>query len=487
MKKLYMLLDNELRMCIVVDRCVVFYKEYDYTESILDQLYSKISAHNVDSAVVITKGILSFQSFAESYKVFQFKIKENEHSCYVSKFDVNKVVNLLNTAGVMNVRVLDKFGYYVSLAKQDCCMIDTLGNAYSVITFRDKIRDISYNSYQNLERILINCNKKFAVESFIDMTTYYDERYIHYFKNVETLLNQLENAMAEENSGEIKNLVRTLTTLSVFAYSELKISHYFELDQSKINLVNANPIRKEDDYENDELNDNLDEDYTEQKIPEVKEEASTTVEEKQAEPKKEKKKQKKEKVKSTSKPKKEKKPASKARTAVNVAGILLSIGMLGATYYCANASVTYTEQIGTLSSQNEEILTSIDDANVMLSDYQGFSRNLGEFTNYTDLYNALAKISYGNDVKTVSYEDGVMKAELYVKDTTKVQDTTKTEKSSKDNKDKSKEVTQPADTKDSITKRLKKDLGKKFEVQQLTEEKCNRDGYLLYSVYLAKK
>ena len=103
MKKLYLLLDNELKLCIIVDRCIILYKEYEYTESILDQLYSKIAAHNVDEAIVITKGILSEQFFNESYKVFSFSIRDSEHNCYVSKFDVNKVVNLLNTAGVNNV------------------------------------------------------------------------------------------------------------------------------------------------------------------------------------------------------------------------------------------------------------------------------------------------------------------------------------------------------------------------------------------------
>ena len=252
MKKLYLLLDNELKMCIAVDRCVVLYKEYDYTESILDQLYSKISAHNVDAAIVVTKGILSEQFFGESYKVFNFSIKDSKHSCYVSKFDVNKIVNLLNTAGVDDVRVLDKFGYYVSLNKHDCCMIDTLGNAYSVITFIDKIRDISYNSYQNLEKILINCNKKFAVDDFVDMTMYYDERYLKYFKNVDKIQEKLKKVVEDEDANSIKDLVMVLSTLSTFAYTELKIAHYFELNPDKLTLVNANPIRSEDDYENDE-------------------------------------------------------------------------------------------------------------------------------------------------------------------------------------------------------------------------------------------
>lgn len=498
MKKLYLLLDNELKMCIAVDRCVVLYKEYDYTESILDQLYSKISAHNVDAAIVVTKGILSEQFFGESYKVFNFSIKDSKHSCYVSKFDVNKIVNLLNTAGVDDVRVLDKFGYYVSLNKHDCCMIDTLGNAYSVITFKDKIRDISYNSYQNLEKILINCNKKFAVDDFVDMTMYYDERYLKYFKNVDKIQEKLKKVVEDEDANSIKDLVMVLSTLSTFAYTELKIAHYFELNPDKLTLVNANPIRSEDDYENDEYeyedvstsqgelldgNDDLAKDTS----PEESEDESRALaqnispeddlaQEDLKEAKKRKKKSKKE--------KKEKKPAGKALKVANVLGIVLSVGMLSATVYSSRAVTSYTQQIGTLSTQNEEILDQIDTANTTLSDYQGFTNNLSTANTYAEMYFTLAKSSYGNDIKTVYYEDGVMKAEVYVKDTTK--DVVK----AKDNKDKTKDKKKKenkVDSKDTITKRIKKDLAKSFEVQQLTEEKSDRDGYLLYAVNLAKK
>lgn len=502
MKKLYLLLDNELKMCIAVDRCVVLYKEYDYTESILDQLYSKISAHNVDAAVVVTKGILSEQFFGESYKVFNFSIKDSKHSCYVSKFDVNKIVNLLNTAGVDDVRVLDKFGYYVSLNKHDCCMIDTLGNAYSVITFKDKIRDISYNSYQNLEKILINCNKKFAVDDFVDMTMYYDERYLKYFKNVDKIQEKLEKAVEDEDANSIKDLAMVLATLSTFAYTELKIAHYFELSPDKLTLVNANPIRSEDDYENDEdkyegvstpstsqgelLNDS--DDLAKDTSPEESEDESRALaqnispeddlaQEDLKEAKKRKKKSKKE--------KKEKKPAGKALKVANVLGIILSVGMLSATVYSSRAVTSYTQQIGTLSTQNEEILDQIDAANTTLSDYQGFTNNLSTANTYAEMYSTLAKSSYGNDIKTVYYEDGVMKAEVYVKNTTK--DVVKAKDNNKDKTKDKKKKENKVDSKDTITKRIKKDLAKSFEVQQLTEEKSDRDGYLLYAVNLAKK
>lgn len=502
MKKLYLLLDNELKMCIAVDRCVVLYKEYDYTESILDQLYSKISAHNVDAAVVVTKGILSEQFFGESYKVFNFSIKDSKHSCYVSKFDVNKIVNLLNTAGVDDVRVLDKFGYYVSLNKHDCCMIDTLGNAYSVITFKDKIRDISYNSYQNLEKILINCNKKFAVDDFVDMTMYYDEKYLKYFKNVDKIQEKLEKAVEDEDANSIKDLVMVLATLSTFAYTELKIAHYFELSPDKLTLVNANPIRSEDDYENDEdkyegvstpstsqgelLNDS--DDLAKDTSPEESEDESRALaqnispeddlaQEDLKEAKKRKKKSKKE--------KKEKKPAGKALKVANVLGIVLSVGMLSATVYSSRAVTSYTQQIGTLSTQNEEILDQIDAANTTLSDYQGFTNNLSTANTYAEMYSTLAKSSYGNDIKTVYYEDGVMKAEVYVKNTTK--NVVKAKDNNKDKTKDKKKKENKVDSKDTITKRIKKDLAKSFEVQQLTEEKSDRDGYLLYAVNLAKK
>lgn len=373
---------------------------------------------------------------------------------------------------------------------------------YSVITFKDKIRDISYNSYQNLEKILINCNKKFAVDDFVDMTMYYDEKYLKYFKNVDKIQEKLEKAVEDEDANSIKDLVMVLATLSTFAYTELKIAHYFELSPDKLTLVNANPIRSEDDYENDEdkyegvstpstsqgelLNDS--DDLAKDTSPEESEDESRALaqnispeddlaQEDLKEAKKRKKKSKKE--------KKEKKPAGKALKVANVLGIVLSVGMLSATVYSSRAVTSYTQQIGTLSTQNEEILDQIDAANTTLSDYQGFTNNLSTANTYAEMYSTLAKSSYGNDIKTVYYEDGVMKAEVYVKNTTK--DVVKAKDNNKDKTKDKKKKENKVDSKDTITKRIKKDLAKSFEVQQLTEEKSDRNGYLLYAVNLAKK
>ena len=52
---------------------------------------------------------------------------------------------------------------------------------------------------------------------------------------------------------------------------------------------------------------------------------------------------------------------------------------------------------------------------------------------------------------------------------------------------KKKQEKKKSNPKDLITKQLKKDLGKSFEVQQLTEEKSDKGGYLLYSINLANK
>lgn len=68
MKKLYLLLDNELKLCIIVDRCIILYKEYEYTESILDQLYSKIAAHNVMKQLLLQKEFLANNSLMKAIK-----------------------------------------------------------------------------------------------------------------------------------------------------------------------------------------------------------------------------------------------------------------------------------------------------------------------------------------------------------------------------------------------------------------------------------
>ena len=254
MKKLYIMLDDVLKMAITVDKTVILYKEYLYTESVLDVLYAKVIAHKIDSAVVICKGILSRNTFIESYKIFNFTISGQQYDCYVSKFDVNKILNLLKTAGVNDVRIVDKFGYFVSLNKikfKNCCMIDNIGNAYVVITFLDKIRDVVYNKYSNLEKILINNNKKYAISKYLDMTTYFDEGLLKYFKNSSTILEKLKNQ--DDTDYTDSELIHVLSSLSVFAFTELPGSKFFEVDLNKLNLIGANPIKEEDDFSGNDI------------------------------------------------------------------------------------------------------------------------------------------------------------------------------------------------------------------------------------------
>lgn len=475
------MLEDTLKMCIAVDRYIIMYKDYAYTESILDQLYSKFTAHQIDSAVVITKGILSTQFFSESYSVFNFNINFDKYSCYVSKFDVNKILHLLQTSGIRDVRIIDKFGYYVSLNRKNCCMIDTLGNAYSVVTFLEKVRDINYNRYSNLDKVLINCNKKYAVRDFIDMTTFYDEHLLHYFRNINTLYEKMEEAKNENGSGiELKNIIRVLVALSAFAYTELPISKYFELNQNKINLVNANPIRREDDFENVESYEEESQELPEEGV-EYMDEVSlkNSEDDKNTGGNKKGKRGNKYKKKQNATKEKQKKPVSKGMMVANAACIILSIGMLGATVYANSSVKTYTEKIGILSEKNETLLESIEKSNLLLSDYQAFSTNLLSNHGYGELYSTLANTKFKGEIKAVSFDQDSMICELYVKDRTKT--VIKKDKNGKDKEIKGK-------SKEQITKDLRKVLEKNFTINDISlTKKSDKDGYFLYSVYLSKR
>ena len=153
--------------------------------------------------------------------------------------------------------------------------------------------------------------------------------------------------------------------------------------------------------------------------------------------------------------------------------------MLGATVYANSSVKTYTEKIGVLSEKNENLLDSIERSNLLLTDYQAFSTNLTSNVGYSELYSTLANTKFNGKIKSVSFDQGAMDCELYVKDRTKT--TTKKDENGKDIEVKGK-------SKEELTKELNEKLGKNFTVNDITlNKKSDKDGYLLYSVYLSKK
>lgn len=421
MKKLYIMLDDVVKMAITVDKTVILYKEYLYTESVLDVLYAKVIAHKIDSAVVICKGILSRNTFIESYKIFNFTISGQQYDCYVSKFDVNKILNLLKTAGVNDVRIVDKFGYFVSLNKikfKNCCMIDNIGNAYVVITFLDKIRDVVYNKYSNLEKILINNNKKYAISKYLDMTTYFDEGLLKYFKNSSTILEKLKNQ--DDTDYTDPELIHVLSSLSVFAFTELPGSKFFEVDLNKLNLIGANPIKEEDDFSGNDIDsedDDLDKKLLVSEKMENQEKKDTDEKEinKQGDKKESGKKEFKTDNKKPKNKKTVEKPApSKALIAANTAAIVASIFCIAGVFYADTVSKSYEERIGQVNDQYESNLSSIDSINESIVGYEQFSQDLENTAPYGTMFSKLVGVNKKMSVTSVAFDGGTMNAQFTV-------------------------------------------------------------------------
>lgn len=456
MKKLYLMIDDTLAVCIVVDRCVVSYREYLYTESILDQLYSQFISHNFDEATVVVKGILTEQVFQESYQTFRLDCGEKSFSSYISKFDVNKILHCLKASGVEQVRVVDKFGYYIALEKKNCCMIDTLGNAFAVFTFltsfRD-VRDVAYNSYQNLEKVLLNCSKKYSIQDFIDTTTHVDTHLVSYFRNYKSL-----GVAAGENRS------RVLATLGVFAYTELALASHFELDQNSINLVAANPIKREDDFSEGSGDFALTQNRASKERGSARNQQnreSDYIRNPQNRASKERGLGKKNSSSVDAGSSSARDGDTRFGKIVCTACIAASVAMFAGVGVLNHLVATNTEKVGLLSDENDSILYEIESANNSLANYQDFESNLSTFSNYADLYLELAKTNFGGSLKEGVFDGSTSYFKLYVKKT--------------DGK-----------TSDDSARDLNSVLSKKFTVQKILEENSDKDGYWLFAVYLER-
>lgn len=264
MLKFYLELGAHAKTALVRDNTLIVYEEFDYTNDILDKLYNRLHSYNVDSFIVITNGILSTDSFSNAYKVFEMPSNGKTYSCYVSKTDIDRIAFLAKTLSIKDLRFVDKIGYYLTIKSDKTIFIDSVGGAYSCIAIGSDILSVSYNRYSLLESCLLHTATKFNTKNFVNVSSTSCQQLLKVYDNVENLDETI------------------LTTLSVFAYTNLSISNVFELkiddlniDYSVPTIDSNNPLKQEFSEEDftlpvkEEKND--EEEISEEQLPVIEE------------------------------------------------------------------------------------------------------------------------------------------------------------------------------------------------------------------------
>ena len=104
--KFYLLVSNTLTGALVVNKTVVFIKDYEYTTDVLSKLYEDIVAGKVTESCVIFDLMLSSEPWSDSYVLNTVDGNNRELRSMISASDAEKLVHLFRSAGVVNCTYL---------------------------------------------------------------------------------------------------------------------------------------------------------------------------------------------------------------------------------------------------------------------------------------------------------------------------------------------------------------------------------------------
>lgn len=225
MIKLFLELSTCSKVAIVKDSMVICYEELELNSDILNKLHNRLRMYEVDEFVVVHNGILSRNAFQGSYRVYDMLVGGHKYDCYVSKSDVDRLIYLANSLGIKNVRMYDKLGYYLTIKGKAAVFVDTAGSAFSCITISDHPLDVNYNRYAVLEKVIRSAGSTYDIDNIINVQKCYCPELLKAYSNVDNLDPEV------------------LTTLSVFAYTNLDLADVFRLKLETLNIDYSVPTR----------------------------------------------------------------------------------------------------------------------------------------------------------------------------------------------------------------------------------------------------
>ena len=115
---------------------IILYQEADFSIKVLDLLYSYLKPLDVHEMTVVTHGVLNDRHLAGAGLIGELELPGGQRLlCQVPASDLEKIAHLAKTAGVQDVFVVDRLGYYTSF-KGDKCYVEDDNGLYALFAVK---------------------------------------------------------------------------------------------------------------------------------------------------------------------------------------------------------------------------------------------------------------------------------------------------------------------------------------------------------------
>ena len=182
MVEVFISLDKICTVMITSRNNIIFYDDYEYEASLLDQLYYLFDSVKPDSAYIVLNPTYDTNVYRHVYITDKVQIGDYVYNGIVSQEDINKLVHLFNVLKIENVYFYDKMHYYTHFLPVNTCGVDYTQGTYTVLCKKNDLFSLSY-AKNNVEQMLLQNCRKAHVTEIVDFTSFIDYDCIRWFEN----------------------------------------------------------------------------------------------------------------------------------------------------------------------------------------------------------------------------------------------------------------------------------------------------------------
>lgn len=199
------------------DKQLCYFTTFDYSETVLDNIYSILSDVKVTSATVVLHGKLGGNDGST--------LSLPGAGIFESVTDVNAVDHLLKAAGIPAVEFFEFAGYYFSQGKQNVLFVDQEASIINLIVYKEQVITTQLCTEALLEQTVSTLYNRYELTEVIDVKNLIVPAFLNYFTNISSITDK-----------------SVLPVLSLFAFTLTTLADNYSIDVSKmVSASSPNP------------------------------------------------------------------------------------------------------------------------------------------------------------------------------------------------------------------------------------------------------
>lgn len=189
MIRAFMDLAENVALLITKDRKIVYYEDFDYSNSTLDVVFSKLTELGIEEICVMLHGVVSDKLQTGSVHVANAYAVESDS-------DYKALTHLFSALGISTVYFYDFAGHWMFGLEDNSLVVVQDDGQYHLIVYSNGIKSCGLATESNLsQQVMVLCNK-YELKHVVDADSLVHKPLLNYFENVGAMKESLYHRLS---------------------------------------------------------------------------------------------------------------------------------------------------------------------------------------------------------------------------------------------------------------------------------------------------